>query len=245
MGGSTRLTDAEMAFLTARILEGFHLDDLDHPACEAYRNLGLSRDDTCKDFEFKYLWQEQGQIDIMDPETGLTIPASPAPCPWSDAATFLRRWHEILPEILARDFEKNHNLEHYRSLIRVRPEIWGEVEVNSFTPNEAEFLDALADEVRSRASGPCLQTLVARKIPHFQTLSLIERRWFELDEQGRSWPQPHRPDTACPWQDRQAFNDRFDHELNPHLHYPMTESWKASIRRSTPDRDATESGPSG
>jgi hypothetical protein len=245
MAGSTRLTDAEMAFITARILEGFHLDDPEHPACEAYRNLGLSRDDVYKDYEFKYLWQEQGQIDIVDPETGLTIPASPAPCPWPDAATFLRRWDEILPEILARDFEKNHNLEHYRFLIQKRLEIWDVVEVNSFTVNEAEFLDALADEVRARSSGPCLQTLVARKIPHFQTLSLIERRWFELDEQGRSWPEPHRPDPACPWQDRQAFEDRFDRELNSHLHYSMTESWKAGIRRSTPGRDATESGPPG
>lgn len=240
MNNTHRLTDAEMAFIQARILEGFHLDDPEHPACEAYNKLGLSLDDICKDYEFKYLWQEQGQIDIFDPETCLVIKPKPAPCPWHDAEAFLRRWHEILPEIMARSFEKNHNPEHHRSLIRNRPEIWGEVEVNPFTDEEAEFFDALADEVRSRTLGPCLRAVVARRIHHFATLSLIERRWFELTERGHSWPQAHRRGPPCPWQDAQTFKDRFDRELNPNLYYSWTESWKASIQRSSPSPDTAE-----
>jgi hypothetical protein len=94
MDGSSRLNDAEMAFIQARILEGFHLDDPEHPACEAYSRLGLSREDVSKDHDFKYLWQEQGRIDISDPETGLAIKPIPAPCPWPDAETFLRRWDD-------------------------------------------------------------------------------------------------------------------------------------------------------
>ena len=198
MGRSSRLTDSAMAFIQVRILEGFHLDDPEHPACEAYNKLGLPRDDASKDFEFKYLWQEQGRIDITDPETGLAIKPTPDPCPWPDAGTFLRRRDEILPESMALCFEKNHNPDHYRRRNEMQPKIWSEVEINPFTDGEAEFLDALADEVRSRTFGPCLRNVVARRIHHFSTLSLIERRWFELTERGQPWPQPHRPDPPCP-----------------------------------------------
>lgn len=220
------LTQAEMAFIQARILEGFHLDDPEHPACEAYRKLGLSHEDFCKDHEFKYLWQEQGQIDIFT-ETGLLKP-TPAPCPWPDAKTFLRRWDEILPESMSLCFEKNHNPHHYRQRIEIQSKIWGAVEINPFTDGAAEFLDALAIEVRSRTFGPCLRAVVERSIHHFYTLSLIERRWFELTERGQSWPQPHLPDPPCPWQDRQAFEDRFDRELKPYPILPhdgIVEGW--------------------
>ena len=234
------LTDAEMAFIQARILEGFHLDDPEHPACEAYSKLQLPLGDVFKDFEFKCLWDGQGKIDIIDPETGLAIKPTPAPCPWPNAATFLRRWNEILPEVMARAFEKNDNLHHYRQRIEMQPKIWGRVEINPFTDAEAEFLDALAVEILSRTFGTCLGAVVERRIYHFHTLSLIERRWFELTEKGQSWPQPHRPDPPCPWQDVQTFEDRFDRELNPNLYYPMTESWKASIQRSSPSFESAE-----
>ena len=241
MNNTLRLIDAEMAFIQARVLEGFHLDDPEHPACEAYNKLGLSRDDACKDFEFKYLWQEQGQVDIFDCETGQILKPTPAPCPWPDAETFLRRWREILPEVIARSFEKNGNPEHYRQRIKIQPEIWGEVEINPFTAEEAEFLDAWADEVQCRLLGPCSWTLVERNIYYSYALQLVERRRFELTEVGLGWPQPHGPVPPCPWQDRQAFTDRFDREFSPSLYYPMKESWKARIRCSSPLPDATES----
>ena len=241
MDGSSRLTDAEIAFITVRVLEGFHLDEPGHPACESYPGLGLSREDIFKDHEFKYLWQEQARIEIFA-EASQTNTVEPAPCPWPDAATFLRRWDEILPEVMARCFEQDHDPDHYKRRTEIQPLIWGEVEINPFTDGEAEFLDALAVEVRSRTFGPCLRAVVARRIHHSHILSLIERRWFELTERGEDWPQPHRPDPPCPWQDRQAFADRFDRELSPNRHYAMTESWKARLRRPTPDQDVAEHG---
>ena len=101
------LTQAELAFIQALILEGFHLDDPEHSACEAYNKLGLSLDDICKDYEFKYLWQEQGQIDILDPETCLVLKTKPAPCPWHDAEAFLLGNHE---EMLLQALESDSAL---------------------------------------------------------------------------------------------------------------------------------------
>jgi hypothetical protein len=141
---------------------------------------------------------------------------------------------------MALCFEKNHNPDYYRRRIEMQPKIWGEVEINPFTVGEAEFLDALADEVRSRIHGPCLEAVIARGIHHFHTLSLIERRWFELTERAQSWPQTHPLDPPCPWPDAKTFEDRFDRELNPNRHYAMTESWKASLRRPTPDQVGAE-----
>jgi hypothetical protein len=228
------LTDAELAFLTTLIIEGFNLDDPSHPAYDALRSLHVIPDHSSRLQDFKYHWQEQGQIDIFNPVSGEIIVAPPTPCPWPDVESFLRRWTEILPESLARCFEKNHNPEHYRFRVQKRLEIWGEVEVNPFTAEEGELLDALSDEIRARFYGPCLRALVARNIHHFYPLELIERRQSELTEQGLLWPQFHGADPLCPWLDQRSFDERFGRELHPNLYYPMQQSWKAGLSASQP-----------
>jgi len=96
--GSPGLTDGELAFLTVRIIEGHRLDHPDHPARDAVRRLGIIPEHGDKLRDFEYLWQEQGRIDLFDPVAGGLIEVPPAPCPWPDLETFLRRWREILPD---------------------------------------------------------------------------------------------------------------------------------------------------
>ncbi len=173
------VTDAELNFLTVRVVEGFHLDDPLRPAFDTLAGLGILPKHSGELHDFEYLWQEQGQIDIFDSETRSTIVPTSSPCPWPDVETFLCRWTQILPEALARCFEKCHDPETYRLRCLKRPEIWGEVEVTPFTPAEAEFLDALYDEIRRLSYGPCLTGLTDREIYHGSPVELIARRRAE------------------------------------------------------------------
>jgi hypothetical protein len=225
------LTDAEMKFLTAYIIEE-HDFSCPSPAHESLGRIGFSNVESAKLFEFKYLLQEQGRPNIFDLATGELLQSPNVSCPWRDVQTFHRRWFEILPEIMARDFENNHRPEHHLQLRQARLRFWGEVQINPFTPDEAEFLDALADEIREQCYGPCLRALVDRQIGHFETVDLIERRWFELVEQGLPWPQPHCPEPSCPWPDPESFDDRFDRELNPVGYYPNLQAQNESSDQS-------------
>jgi hypothetical protein len=209
------LTQDEIDFLTAFIIED-HNHGCPTPKHEALADIGFTRTEWAKIYEFKFQWQEQAQIDIYNQEGNDFIVPPDAPIPWASPQNFLRRWDEILPEIMHLAFKKNDTPENYRETLRLRQSFWSDCTLTPFTPQEADFLDALYFEISSHSYGPCLRSVVNNQIHHFHLLELIGRRAVELLDQGLPFPQaPKSSKLACPWLDQQSFDCRFESQISP------------------------------
>ena len=203
------LTQHEIDFLT-----GFILEDFNHgspsPKHQALADMGFTRAEWAKLFEFKFQWQEQAQIEIFDCATSEYHSISRRTRSWrftSDVSPPLGRdssWRACSwtsrgttpPNVIVKSLQG-------------RQAFWSDFGITPFTTQEADFLDALYGEISTHFYGPCLRSIVDRQIYHFHLLELVGRRAIELLDRGLTFPQSSRSsDTVCPWSDQQEFDAR-------------------------------------